>query len=402
MKTALLIAAIPAAGAFSVTPGSESSIKKASDSPLFHRQLTCPSSQGSRSRLTRLMLWRRNNQANTAAPSSSSDSKYKLQAYTVAPEDSSSNPWYNFLNFRDSVADYADSLFSLEGGDATPATRPYMPNLEVEEQLTATAVVASSSETVVSTTTTTELDKEELMMELSSLSETFDDLQSRYEATIENLKEENSFLEEGMKMLAVTIEEQASQIEQLQNQNTLGGIEEEENDVDGIGAIFENKSAEADEELIQFKNKIAALEADNESLKQRVRGLEVELSDVAFESRKIVAAAVVEAPPAAVVEIDAAAPITEANAAAAEEVEEVVVEQVKVATLSPHAPPTPIPQHLLQKQEMEYELERNSVRKLFGRGIRRGVRKVGKVLDLWRPIYLILCDGVRGDGKMAL
>ena len=245
MKTAVLIAAIPAAGAFSVTPGSEPI--KASDSPLFHRQLTCPS-QGSRSRLTRLMLWRRNNQA-TAAPSSSSDSKYKLQAYTVAPEDSSSNPWYNFLNFRDSVADYADSLFSLEGGDATPATRPYMPNLEVEEQLTATAAVASSSETVVSTTTTTELDKEELMMELSSLSETFDDLQSRYEATIENLKEENSFLEEGMKMLAVTIEEQASQIEQLQNQNTLGGIEEEENDVDGIGAIFENKSAAADGEL---------------------------------------------------------------------------------------------------------------------------------------------------------
>jgi predicted nucleic acid-binding Zn-ribbon protein len=411
MKTTLLIAAIPAAGAFSVTPGSEPI--KASDSPLFfHRQLACPSSP--RTRLTRLNLWRRNNQANPAALSSSSDSKYKLQAYTVAPEDSSSNPWYNFLNFRDSVADYADSLFSLEGGDATPATRPYMPNLEVEEQLTATAaaaVASSSSETVVSTTTTTELDKEELMMELSSLSETFDDLQSRYEATIENLKEENSFLEEGMKMLAVTIEEQASQIEQLQNQNTLGGIEEEENDVDGIGAIFENKSAETDGELIQFQNKITALEADNESLKQRVRGLEVELSDVAFESRKIVAAAVEAPPAAAVVEIDAAAPIAEVNAAATEVVEEeVVVEQVKVATLSPHAPPTPIPQHLLQKQEMEmlraqvqeYEMERNSVRKLFGRGIRRGVKKVGKVLDLWRPIFLILCDGVRGDGKMAL
>jgi len=86
------------------------------------------------------------------------------------------------------------------------------------------------------------------------------------------------------------------------------------------------------------------------------------------------------------------------------------VEQVKAVTLSPHAPKTQIPQHLLQKQEMEmlrtqvqeYEVERNSVRKLFGRGISRGVKKVGKVLDLWRPIYLILCDGVRGDGKMAL
>jgi len=407
MKTVLLMAAIPAAAAFSVTPGTEPI--KASDSPLFHRQPVCysPSSQGShRRRLTSLMLWRRNNHA-AAAPSSSSDSKYKLQAYTVAPEDRSSNPWNNFLNFRDSVSDYADSLFSFEGGDATPATRPYMPNLEAEDQLTAAAAVTSSSTTVVAATTT-ELDKEALLMELSSLSETFDDLQSKYETTIDNLKEENSFLEEGMKMLAMTIEEQASQIEQLQNQNTLGGMEvEEENDFDGIGAIFENKSAEA-EELIQFQNKITTLEADNELLRQRVRSLEVELSDVAFESRKIVAAAV-EAP-AAVVAMDAAATSADTNSAATEEVEEVVVEQVKAVTLSPHAPPTPIPQHILQKQEMEmlraqvqeYEAERNSVRKLFGRGIRSGVKKVGKVLDLWRPIYLILCDGVRGDGKMAL
>lgn len=424
MKTALLIAAMPvAAGAFSIKPGSTTDPIKASDSPLFQRQPMClaPPTHFSRLR-SRLMLRRRNNRA--AAPSSSSspsDSKYKLQASTVAPDDTSTNPWYNFLNFRDSVADYADSLFSLEGGDAMPATRPYMPNLEVEEQLTATVTAAADSSSTVVAATTTELDKEELLMELASLSDTFDDLQSRYEATIDNLKEENSFLEEGIKTLTMTIEDQAQQIEQLMTQNTLGGVEE--NDVDGIGAITENKLAAVEaeaEELIEFQNKITTLEADNELLRQRVRGLEVELSDVAFESRKIVAAAVeVEAPavvaaaieiPAAVVAMDDAAPVAEANAAAMEEVEEVVVEQVKVATLAPHAPPTPIPQHLLQKQEMEmlrsqvkeYEVERNSVRKLFAMGISRGVKKVGKVLDLWRPIYLILCDGVRGDGKMAL
>eukprot|EP00573_Skeletonema_grethae_P009522 CAMPEP_0201711080 /NCGR_PEP_ID=MMETSP0578-20130828/58958_1 /ASSEMBLY_ACC=CAM_ASM_000663 /TAXON_ID=267565 /ORGANISM="Skeletonema grethea, Strain CCMP 1804" /LENGTH=460 /DNA_ID=CAMNT_0048200129 /DNA_START=51 /DNA_END=1434 /DNA_ORIENTATION=+ len=457
-----------AAGAFSVTSGSTTDPIKASDSPLFQPMCLAPPAHSSRRR-SRLMLRRRNNRASAApsSPSSPSDSKYKLQASTVAPDDRSTNPWYNFLNFRDSVADYADSLFSLEGGDATPATRPYMPNLEVEEQLTATAAAATatdSSSTVVAATTT-ELDKEELLMELASLSDTFDDLQSRYEATIDNLKDENSFLEEGIKTLTMTIEDQAQQIEQLMNQNTLGGVEvkeendvdgigaiteaeeliefqnkiiileadnellrqrvrglevelsvKEENDVDGIGAITENK-AEA-EELTEFQNKITTLEADNELLRQRVRGLEVELSDVAFESRKIIAAAVdspsvvaaaIEAP-AAVVAMDVAAPIAEANDASTEEVEEVAVEQVKVATFSPHAPPTPIPQHLLQKQEMEmlrsqvkeYEVERNSVRKLFARGISRGVKKVGKALDLWRPIYLILCDGVRGDGKMAL
>ena len=253
-------------------------------------------------------------------------------------------------------------------------------------------------------------------------------------ATIDNLKDENDFLEEGIKKLTVTIEEQSEQIELLQKQITsasVGGeVEEvkveEENDVDGIGAIFESKATFAEaEELLEFQKKLTALEEDNEMLRQRVRGLEVELSDVAFESRKIIAASVeapappveaplIPAPPATVMAIEAVEnPIEEVNAISTVEVEEVgdvAVDQVKSTTLSPHAPPNPIPQHVLQKKEMEtlrtqvkeYEVERNSVRKLFGRGIRTGVQKVGKVLDLWRPIYLILCDGVRGDGKMAL
>ena len=418
MKTTLLIAAMPVAvGAFSIRPpGGEQQPIKAADSPLFrtvHQKIIPPT----RRRSSRLMLWRRDNNrsaAPTSSSSSSSNSKYKLQAYTVAPETGSDNPWFNFLNFRDSVSDYADSLFSLEGGVTTPtaATRPYMPNLEVEEQLISETTATVVAATTTATTTTELLDKDELLMELNSLSETFDDLQSKYETTIDNLKDENSFLEEGIKMLTLTIEQQADQIEQLQKQNTLGELledEEEESDFDGIGAIFENKAASSatTDELAQIQNKVATLETDNEMLRQRVRGLEVELSDVAFESRKIVAAASaqVEAPAAAVLAMEVAAASTAKGT-------DVVVEQVvKVATtLSPHAPSSPIPQHLLQQQEMEmlrmqvheYEMERKSVRKLFGRGIRGGVKKVGKVLDLWRPIYLILCDGVRGDGKMAL
>jgi hypothetical protein len=400
-----------AAGAFSIRPGGSSeqaTIITAADSPLFQPMHHSPPTHSSRLR-SRLMLRRRNK----------SDSQYKLQAYTLAPDESRSNPWFNFLNFRDSVADYADSLFSLEGGEAaTPkaATRPYMPNLEVEERLTfsstasaAAAATAAVTSTVAAATTTTELNKDELLMELNSLSVTFDELQCRYEATIDSLKDENSFLEEGIKMLTLTIEDQAEQIEQLQKQNTLGELlgEEEESDLDGIGAIFDNKvTAEADE-LIQVQNKVTTLESDNEMLRQRVRSLEVALSDVAFESRKVVPTAAAVEAPAAVVAMEVVAPVANVAAASTEEVTDVVVQQVKVA---PHAPSTPIPKHLLQKQEMdmlrmqiqEYEVERKSVRKLFGMGIRRGVKKVGKALNLWRPIYLILCDGVRGDGKMAL
>jgi len=389
MKTTLLLAAMPAAAvAFSVRPGAEQSIK-ATDSPLFQPVYYSRPTHSSRRR-SRLMLWRRNK----------SNSQYKLQAYTVAPEDARSNPWLNFLNFRDSVADYADSLFSLEGGEATSkaATRPYMPNLDVEERL-------SVSSTAVAATTTTELSQDELLMELNSLSETFDDLQSYYEATIDSLKDENSFLEEGLKMLTLTIEEQAEQIEQLQKRNTLGEIlEAEESDLDGIGKIFENKASAEAVELVQVQKKVTTLESDNEMLRQRVRSLEVALSDVAFESRKVVAAAAAVEAPAAVVAMEVA------EVAATAVAVDVVVEQVNVVTRSPHAPSTPIPKHLLQQQEIEmlrvqiqeYEVERKSVRKLFGRGIRRGMKKVGKALDLWRPIFFILCDVVRGDGKMAL
>lgn len=305
---------------------------------------------------------------------------------------------------------------------AAAATRPYMPNLEVEEQLLTTASTTMDAAAASSSSSVTELDKGELLMELNTLSESFDELQSTFESTLTNLQDENSFLEEGIRMLTATIDEQAAQIEQLQKQQTLGEVVgEETDDLDGIGAIFENKVVADDAELLaEVQNKAETLEKDNEMLRQRVRALEVELSDIAFESRKIVSSAAAELDAAAAV-MEAAAPtVSEVNAAAAvvEDIvaapsEEVIIEEINPASevnLSPHAPSTPIPQHILQQKEIdvlrmqvrEYEAERKSVRKSFGRGIRRGAKKVGKVLDLWRPIYLILWGEVRGDGKMAL
>lgn len=413
MKTALLIASMPAAAsAFSLRPAagpfsSTPSLEQTSTVDYFSSPSPPKHSSHHRGRRgTRLMLFRRNR-----------TNKYQLQASTVSPDDHrNSNPWFDFVSLRDSVADYADSLFSLEGGVAAAATRPYMPNLEVEEQLLATestteAAVAASSSSV------TELDKGELLMELQTLSDSFDELQSTFDTTIRNLHDENSFLEEGIKMLTATIDEQAAQIEQLQNQQTLGEVVgEEADDLDGIGAMFEDKV------LAEVQNKAETLEKDNEMLRQRVRALEVELSDIAFESRKIVSSAAAVEDAAAAVMKAVAPTISEVNAAVVEDIvaapsedmtDGVVIEETNAASevkLSPHAPSTPIPQHILQQKEIdylrmqvrEYEAERKSVRKLFGRGIRRGAKKVGKVLDLWRPIYLILWGEIRGDGKMAL
>ena len=340
--------------------------------------------------------------------------KYQLQASTVSPDDSrNSNPWFDFVNLRDSVADYADSLFSLEGG------------LAEEQLLTTESTTTDAAAASISSSSVTELDKGELLMELQNLSDSFDELQSTFETTINNLHDENSFLEEGIRMLTATIDEQAAQIEQLQKQQTLGEVVgEEADDFDGIGAIFENKVVADETELAEVQNKAETLEKDNEMLRQRVRALEVELSDIAFESRKIVssaaavedaAAAVMEAVAPTISEVNAAAVVEDITTAASDEVTDgIIIEETnaasEVAKLSPHAPSTPIPQHILQQKEIdflrmqvrEYEAERKSVRKLFGRGIRRGAKKVGKVLDLWRPIYLILWGEIRGDGKMAL
>lgn len=281
------------------------------------------------------------------------------------------------------------SLLSLEGGDVSGeavTTSVYMP-VDTSRALTVDAT----------------MEKEQLVSEINTLAQTFETLQSSidiksqlftetlkgYEEKIVTLQDENSFLEEGMRMLTVTLEKQENEIQALQ--------EKSESDFDGIGIMYENKST-TEGELTEVKSKVVSLESENEVLRQRVRLLEVELSDVAFESRKAV--------PAAIVAVEqVVAPVVAAKEET--QAEETVLAFATDAVIAPKAPSAPIPQHIQQQRQLdqlqmkikEYEEERCSVRKLFGRFVRRGVDKVGQTLTLWRPIYLLLLDA--GSGAKA-
>ncbi|KAL9184424.1 hypothetical protein ACHAXT_002510 [Thalassiosira profunda] len=282
-----------------------------------------------------------------------------LRAYTVAENNKNGNNWLSFLNFpRRSLEDFAAqfgadaSLFSLEGGNAgAAATRPRMPNLELEAATITAATVADVGD---------DMETEALLSELTSLTKLFDDLQSDmdyssqlytetiqgYDAKVAGLEEENASLEAGLQTLTATLERQEQQLKELQkgNKNSAGAQGDEHNDVSF---------------LLQVQENVVELEGENEMLRQRLRALEVELSDVAFESRHRVEVA----PPAAV---------------------------ASSVQFSPKAPSAPVPEHLLveqlQLQVAEYQRERSSVRKLFGLGMRRGMSKVGRALNVWSPV----------------
>lgn len=314
-----------------------------------------------------------------------------LRAYTVA-DNHRKNPWSALLDFPKSFADLAgyaaqfageaeDSLFSFEGGGAAkPATRPYMPNLEVEAAITETDVHLNSQ--VYSETIKT------------------------YDYKVKSLEEKNALLEEGLKALTVTLEQQGHQLQEIKQKN---------------------KDAAAAKKL----------EGDNEMLRQRLRAVELELSEVAFESRKVV-----PAPPRATVEntVVIAHMADDKDSSSAEEVYANTVNHAKLLSpkaptapvplhihqqrqsvsastvnhaklLSPKAPSAPVPPHIhhqreleqLQLQMEEYKQERSSVRKLFGLGIRRGMNKVGKALNLCSPGYnLMLWGELRGHGKVLV
>ena len=148
----------------------------------------------------------------------------------------------------------------------------------------------------------------------------------------------NDKLEKGIIVLTTTLEKQEEEIKKLQQAKSV------QDDAKGLES--------------------------NDMLRQRVRALELQLSEVAFESRKVVA------PPAAV-----------------------VVGSASSNVHLPKAPSAPVPPHVLQQQldqqkldqlELqleEYKEERKSVRKLFGLGIRRGMNKMGRALNVWNPVY---------------
>lgn len=216
-----------------------------------------------------------------------------------------------------------------------------MPNLDLE------AATITSSLGTTSPTATTE--KDELLSELATLTKTFANLESSmdyktklyeetistYEHTVSSLEATNDKLEKAIMVLTTTLEKQEEEIKKLQ----------------------QARSVQDDAK-------------DNDMLRQRVRALELQLSEVAFESRKVVA------PPAAV-----------------------VVGSASSNVHLPKAPSAPVPPHILQQQldqqkldqlELqleEYKEERKSVRKLFGLGIRRGMNKMGRALNVWNPVY---------------
>jgi len=326
-----------------------------------------------------------------------------------------------------------DSLFSFEGGSdavkAAAAKKPYMPNLEMETA----AIIATATKKLENEDVDFAMEKDELLSELDTLTKTFDDLQSTmdyksqlysetiegYQSKITNLEEKNDLLEEGLSVLTVTLERQEEQIEKL--------LQREKDDND-----YDDATKEGEQHLLmQVQEEAKNLEKENEILRQRLRFLEVELSDVAFESRKVAMPdppAVVEkqtdnavvvasvdndvkltpkAPSAPVpphiyqqrqLELIPDPPVaveTLPDDALNSSSEAVVVAADNDVKLSPKAPSAPVPPHIYQQRQLEqlqqqvnqYKRERSSVRKLFGLGIRRGVTKVGKALNLWSPTY---------------
>ena len=308
----------------------------------------------------------------------------------------------------------------MEGGGASEVAR-HLPQLEVEA---ATFTDANQGSSLGKS-----IEKDELLLELNLLTERFIDLQSSmnyksqlysetiksYETKVESLEEKNSSLEEGLNALSVTCEKQEQQLNEFhQEKGDAATTTEEENINTDTGSL-----------------RVHQVEEDNEMLRCRVRALEVELSDIAFESRHKAAP---PDPPAVV-----------ANPAVAQEAEQSIVEPVVASSadevkLSPKAPSGPVPPHIHQKHQLEqlqlfaeeepdpkqlpdtrlmvswahvsnvirqldqlqmqveeYQRERSSVRKLFGLGIRRGMGKVGKALNAWSPVHnLLLLGKLRG------
>ena len=139
----------------------------------------------------------------------------------------------------------------------------------------------------------------------------------------ESIKKQNDVLESALQKLTTTVEKQSALIMKLQ----LG----ENNLTDGV-----KKS----------------LEDDNGILRRRIRALEGELSDVAFETRKSMSKPVVAEPKA---------PSTPPNG-----YQGVSIDQ-------------------LQEKIKQYELERSSVRRLIGLSVNRAAGKVGQAVSMFNP-----------------
>ena len=141
----------------------------------------------------------------------------------------------------------------------------------------------------------------------------------------ESIKKQNDVLESALQKLTTTVEKQSALIMKLQ----LG-----ENNADLTDDVKKS------------------LEDDNGILRRRIRALEGELSDVAFETRKSMSKPVVAEPKA------------------------------------PSIPPNGfqgVSIDQLQEKIKQYELERSSVRRLIGLSVNRAAGKVGQAVSMFNP-----------------
>lgn len=235
-----------------------------------------------------------------------------------------------------------DSLFSFEGGSSNAATKPLMPNLEIE----AATITASTQNELLGNIDNT-LKRDDFLSELNTLTNTFSDLESSmdyksqlYEETIStyqykvsSLEEKNAMLEKGLTTMSATLEKQGEQRQVLQRKK-------------------------------EVSSKTNDVQEENDMLRQRVRALELQLSEIAFESRKVTVSAVSP-------------------------------EVTQRAKHLPKAPSAPVPLHISQPH-------RSGLHK-FGLGFRHGMSKLGKVVNVWSPVYNLGRWGeLRGQGKMVM
>ena len=261
-----------------------------------------------------------------------------------------------------------------------------MPNLEIEA-----ATVAS--------TRVEDMEKYELLSEINFLTETFATLESSidfksqlfeetiksYEFKVNALEERNSLLEAGFQRMTGVLEKQEQKLLEMRLKK------------EGNSAVAVDSNAFT---LTQVQDSLQIIEGENEILRQRVRALELELSEAAFESRKIM--------PANSVAIAASTFANDVSDDTMSSAEASVSITFQSAPILPKPPSEPVPAHILHVQKLqmqveEYERERSSLKKLFELGIVRGLEKVRMALNPWNPAYnLQLWGELRQHGTAAL
>ena len=160
-------------------------------------------------------------------------------------------------------------------------------------------------------------ERDEILSELNTLTKTFAEVEasiddttqiyeetiSSYEYRVSNLEEKNAVCEKDLMELTVVLKKNEKQIQELQQDENVN-------------------------------EKVKDLHGENDMLRQRVRSLELQLSEIAFESRKAVVPSAF-----APLKVDT----TEASGGTNEE-----------ATFMPKAPSSPVPPHIFQQRLREH------------------------------------------------